>query len=290
VLAMPFFVATIVSVMAVLHHSALQLPLSQAVVYRLAQHAAIWLGFSALYIFVPNTRVRLRHALLGGIVAGTAWSFLTWFYIAFQYGLSRYSLLYSTFAQFPVLLMWVYFSWVIVLFGAELTFAYQNEKTFALERYADKASYAYREALGLRIMLEIARRFEWDIVGLSVEEAAREWNVPQRLLNGLLDEFMRARLVTGSVGEPVRYGPGRPLDKITVGDVLTVLREAGCNPTALRDDESFRPLLERLKAPHDGFLEMTLAELTEVGAPPRFVEWPLAAEAPGAKERDPQNL
>jgi membrane protein len=238
----------------------------------------VWLGFAALYSIVPNTRVRLRYALLGGVVAGTMWSFLTWFYIAFQYGLSKYSLLYSTFAQFPVLLMWVYFSWVIVLFGAELTFAYQNEKTFALERHADRASYAYREALGLRTMLDIARRFEWGIVGLAAEEAAREWNVPLRLLNAILDEFQKARLVTSSTGDPTRYTPGRPLDKIRVADVVNALREAGCDPTALREDEAFRPLLEHLNSPRDGFLELTLNELTDIGAPPKKVDWPAPAD------------
>ncbi|MDX9974646.1 MAG: YhjD/YihY/BrkB family envelope integrity protein [FCB group bacterium] len=263
VLAIPFFVSAIVSVMAVLHHSALNLPLSQALVYRSAQLLAIWLGFLALYSFVPNTRVRFRYALLGAVVAGTMWSTLTWLYIAFQYGLANYSLLYSTFAQFPVLLMWVYFSWVIVLFGAELAFAYQNEQTFALERHADRASYAYREALGLRMMMDIARRFERGSPGLSAEEAAREWNVPVRLLNTLLDDFQKANMVVCTSDKPPRHTPGRPLDKITVGDVIDALREAGCDPTALRDEATFRPLLDKLRAPDDAFLDMSLSQLAQ---------------------------
>lgn len=286
VLLLPFFVAAMVSVMAVLHRSSLHLPLSQALVYRAAQYLAVWLSFTMLYVFVPNTVVKLRYALLGGIVGGTLWSMLTWFYIAFQYGLSRYSLLYSTFAQFPVLLMWVYFSWVIVLFGAELTFAYQNEKTFALERFAEKASYAYREALGLRTMVEAARRFAQGLPGLVAEEAAREWNVPLRLVNAVLDEFDHARLLTRSDGPPPRYQPARPLEKITVGHVVTALREAGCDPTALRDDEHFRPLIDRLRLPDEQLMDLPMSALVSPEPPllPAPDDWDIVTR-PGNPDR-----
>lgn len=213
----------------------------------------VCLAFSALYFFVPNTRVRFRYALLGGIVAGALWSLASWGYIRFQFGLANYTLLYSTFAQFPVLLMWIYVSWIILLFGAELAFAYQNVKTYAMERLAESASYAYREATAVRAMLEIARRFDAGLPGFVAEEAAERWPVPTRLLNDTLAHLEDAALVRRSGADPVEFLPARPLQRITLGDVVHALRSYGRDPAPLEDDAAFRPLLE-ITAQHDADL------------------------------------
>ena len=203
--------------------------------------------FALVHTIVPNTKVKWRYALLGGIVAGTLWCFGSWAYLHLQIGVTRNSLIYSSFALFPLLMTWIYVSWIIVLFGAELTFAYQNERTFAMERHAAGASHAYREAVGLRAMVEISRRFDEGLPGLSSEDAAREWNVPTRVINETMDQLAEAGLVSARATEPVTYAPARSLDKITVGDVVNALREAGREPSALREDESLRPLLAEIE-------------------------------------------
>jgi hypothetical protein len=105
--------------------------------------------------------------------------------------------------------MWAYFSWLIVLLGAELSFAYQNEKTFAMERLAEGASYAYREALGLWAMIELGRRFDRGEPGLSAESAAKAWNVPARLVNETFRELEEGRLVVQCASRPPTYQPSR---------------------------------------------------------------------------------
>ncbi|MEK7794904.1 MAG: YihY/virulence factor BrkB family protein, partial [Candidatus Hydrogenedentota bacterium] len=149
---LPFVAAAVLGVNAALQSEEVLDRLGPlAVTVRAAtQYAVIWLIFTALYLVVPNTRVKTRYALLGGIVAGTLWVLLSWAYVQFQIGLTNYNLVFSTLAQFPMLLMWIYSSWMILLFGVELTHAYQNEHTFALERFAEDASFAYREAVALR--------------------------------------------------------------------------------------------------------------------------------------------
>ncbi len=213
----------------------------------------VCLAFSALYFFVPNTHVHFRYALLGGIVAGALWSLASWGYIRFQLGLANYTLLYSTFAQFPVLLMWIYVSWIILLFGAELAFAYQNVKTYAMERLAESASYAYREATAIRAMLEIARRFDAGLPGFVADEAAERWPVPTRLLNDTLAHLEDAALVRRSGADPVEFLPARPLQRITLGDVVHALRSYGRDPSPLQDDDAFRALIE-IAARHDADL------------------------------------
>jgi membrane protein len=257
-LFLPFLVVGAISVTAVLESDVLTDKLGIiAVPLQGVKHLGVWLTFAAVYFAVPNTRVRIRYALIGGFVAGSLWSLLTYGYIQFQIGSAKNSLIYSVFAQVPVLLMWIYSSWVILLLGAEITFAYQNEKTFALERLASGASYAYREALGLRIMLELARRFEAGTAGLAVTEAGETWNVPTRLLNDTLDELEEVGLVARCATEPVTFQPARPTDRISLGDVTSALREAGREPSELREDPMLKPVLANLTPSRDA----TLAEL-----------------------------
>lgn len=229
---------------------------------RVVQYTIIWLAFSLIYYFVPNTKVQFRYALLSGVVAGTTWNVTAWAFWKFQFGLEKSTLLYSSLALVPVMLMWIYVSWIILLLGAELTFAYQNEKTFALERFADKANFAYREAVTLRTMVEIARRFDQGEDGLSSEQAAQAWNVPARLLNEILLNLEESDLVRACATEPITYQPARSIDKIKVGDVIRALREAGKDPSLLRQDERFRPLLDRLYSTGE-FFEMSFRELLD---------------------------
>ncbi len=240
---LPFLMVGVVSVTAVLRNSNIFPGLVPfAVGIRGAQYVVCWLGFTALYYLVPNTRVRMRYAFLAGVVAGTLWCLLSFVYIEFQYGLQRYSILYAAFAQIPMLLMWTYSSWLVLLAGAELAFAYQNEQTFAMERFAENASFAYREAVGVWAMVDLGRRFDAGLRGLTAEEAAHQWNVPMRLLNETLSQIEEGGLLVRTASNPPTYQPSRSLDRITVGNVVACLREAGKDPSGLRGSETFRSL------------------------------------------------
>jgi len=266
-LLLPFVVAAMLSLTAALESGRFKALLGPfAFGLRGVQIVGAWLVFTALYFIVPNTRMKFRYPLLAGVVAGTLWCFLSYAYVRFQYGLPRYNLLYSTFAQIPVLLMWVYLSWLIVLLGAELTFAYQNEKTFAMERLAEGASYAYKEALGLWALMQLGRRFDAGEPGLAAAAAAEEWNVPTRLLNEVLDELQEGGLVTQSASNPPKYYPARSLDKTTVSGVVTCLRESGRDPSALRQYDVLRALLDKISVNTTALATCTIADLVRQAA------------------------
>lgn len=269
VILLPFLVAGVLSVTAVLTSGPLAERLGiLAYGLRGIQYIVIWTAFAVLYAMVPNTKVMWRYALLGGIVAGTLWCLTSWAYVELQIGVSRNSLIYSSFVLFPLLLMWIHISWIILLFGAELTFAYQNEKTFAMERHAAGASHAYREAVGLRAMVEVCRRFDAGEPGLTVSDSAQEWNVPTRLINQTLDLLEEAGLVRRCGAEPVTYAPARSIHKITIGDVVHSLREAGREPSALRQDELLKPLLEEVAAAESAPLRANMSDLIHRFNPP----------------------
>ena len=259
---LPFLTAGVLSLTAILQSASVAERLGRfAVGLHGIQYAIAWVFFTALYFLVPNTRVRLRYALLAGIVAGTMWCLLSLAYVKFQFGLRNYNIVYATFAQVPLLLMWVYCSWLVLLFGAELTFAYQNEKTFAMERLAEGASHAYREAVGLWAMIELGKRFDAGLPGLSAEASAERWNVPLRLLNDTLRQLEEARLVVQCASNPPTYLPARSLEKIAVADILTCLRESGRDPSGLRRHNAFRNLLTSLEAGSKSAGSRTIADI-----------------------------
>ena len=98
---------------------------------RMAPYLSMWLVFTFIYMFMPNTKVKFSSALTAGIIGGTLWQLTQWVYIHLQIGVSRYSVIYGTFASIPVFLIWLHISWLIVLFGAEISFAHQNARTHA---------------------------------------------------------------------------------------------------------------------------------------------------------------
>jgi len=232
------------------------------------QYVLIWLGFTALYFVVPNTRVKVRYALLSGVAAGTLWCVMSFIYVKLQFGLGRFDALYSGFSVIPLLIMWIYLSWIILLLGAELAYAYQNEKTFAMERWAAGASYAYREALAVRAMIEIARRFDAGETGLPATRSAEEWHVPTRLLNETLDQLEDAGLVTKCATEPLTYVPARSLDKISSGEVIAAIREAGRDPSELRSDPVLQPLLAHAVGPENEALRAPVTDWVRRMHPP----------------------
>lgn len=238
---------------------------SFSIILRGSQVLIISLTFALLYYLVPNTSVRPKCAMAGGLMGGIAWTLTAWAYVTFNVGLAKYTFFFSAFALFPMLLAWIYTSWLILLFGALVTFAYQNEKTFALERLASKASYAYREAVAVRLMIEMARRFGAGEGAFSVVELAEAWNVPSRLINEALDILVESHLVTVCSTEPVTYQPGKAADKIQIRDVVAALRENGEDPSELREESRYESLYTGLNAADLAYLDATVADMVAQG-------------------------
>ncbi|MCW8859757.1 MAG: YihY/virulence factor BrkB family protein, partial [Deltaproteobacteria bacterium] len=97
--------------------------------FKVAPFLFMWLTFTGLYVFMSNTRVEWRAAFIGGVVGGTLWQFAQVGYVHFQVGVGRYNAIYGTMAALPIFMVWLYLSWVIVLFGLGVCYAKQNLRT-----------------------------------------------------------------------------------------------------------------------------------------------------------------
>jgi membrane protein len=92
----------------------------------LASFALVWAGYFVLFVFFPNTKVRWRPAVLGALITATLWTVAQWAYVHFQYGVTSYQAYYGALAAIPIFLVWIYFSWAIVLLGVEFSVVLQR--------------------------------------------------------------------------------------------------------------------------------------------------------------------
>jgi len=181
-------------------------------------------AFTFLYRFLPNTHVRLTSAALGGIVAAVLFSLAQQAYIGLNLGAARYNALVGGAAWLPLLFVWIYFSWAIVLIGAEMAFAHQNLEHYRREVVGTPPGPAAREAIGLQIALELARAFrDGDRVWTS-DGLARALDVPVRTVRELCRDLADVGIAAPYGGEQGEYQLGRAAERITVNHVIGALR------------------------------------------------------------------
>jgi membrane protein len=182
-------------------------------------------GFAFLYWFLPNTRVRVVSALLGGIVAAILFSLAQYAYVQFNVGVMRYNTIFGSIAFLPLLMVWIYFCWAIILLGAEVAYAHQTLALYRREVRGAPAGAAARESIGLAIAVELARAFRDGRPPWSVEALSDHLDIPLRTVRDVTGELEQAGILVPCAGEPVGgYQIGRPLGQIRVADVLAALR------------------------------------------------------------------
>jgi membrane protein len=153
-------------------------------------------GFAFLYVFMPNTRVRLAPALAGGVLAGSVWQGTQWAYAWFQVGVGTYNAIYGALAQLPVLMAWFFLSWVIVLFGAETAYAVQHLHAYGRDRATrQRVGRRLEDYIALAVCTELARVSAGRSVPSSVDNLAERLAVSPRLLGDILERLHLAGLV-----------------------------------------------------------------------------------------------
>jgi membrane protein len=186
----------------------------------------LFLGFTFVYWRLPNTRVHLGSAVLGGAVAALLFSGAQSAYVGFNVGAARFSAVFAGFAWLPLLIVWIFISWSIVLLGAEISFAHQNFARYRREAREQAPGPAEREALGIRIAVEVARNFRDGAPPATAEALADRFDVSVRAVHDLARHFERAgivtRVATGTSDDAFQLG--RPAEVVSIADVLTALR------------------------------------------------------------------
>ena len=188
------------------------------------------LAFLILYVFMPNTQVRIKSAFVGGIIAGTLYQLLQFAYVNFQIFTSKYNAIYGSFAALPLFLGWLQFSWVIVLFGCEISFAVQNVDTYEFESESLHVNNSLKRILGLQIVKLCVDRFINGQQALNDVEISEIMDVPIRLVRQIIYELVAVGILCEIKGEDekvIRLQPALSIKNLTVEYVLRKLDEYG---------------------------------------------------------------
>ena len=194
---------------------------------KLSALVIIWGSFTLIYAVVPNTKVLWRSAFMAGIVAGTVFMLFQWGYLYLQGWMTSYNAIYGSFAALPLFLLWLQISWEILLFGGELSFAYQNIDRFAEERESLGISNDRRRRIILAVMLQVVHRFRENEGALPVDELRRRLSLPTRIVNDVLHQLVRTGLLI-EIRNPdddreVAFAPGRDIHEMTLYNIFRTI-------------------------------------------------------------------
>ncbi len=190
----------------------------------------VWLLFLFIYMVMPNIKVNFASALLAGIIAGTAFQFLQWGYIHFQIGVSRYNAIYGSFAALPLFLVWLHWSWLIVLFGAEISFSAQNHYQYEYETEIKGLNLLSKQKISLYLLHTVVKNFEEGLPPLTAQQLSMKLKIPVRLVRHLLYEMVECRIIVETTSMELKepaFMPGRDISNLTIDYVLNALNLKG---------------------------------------------------------------
>jgi membrane protein len=205
----------------------------------------VWIVLTAIFIIMPNTKVKFRSALVAGIVSGTILQLLQWFYIDLQFGISRLNTIYGSFAAIPLFIVWMQMSWIVVLLGAELSFANQNVSRYEQEAGALNISNYQRRALTLLIMSIVVKNFVKGQQPLSAEDISNDLKIPVRLVRDIIQDLVAVSLLSTVLSDNDMerlYQPAMDVSVLSVSFVLSRFDRKGTEQTTVLKNKEYEKI------------------------------------------------
>jgi len=187
--------------------------------------------FISLYVFMPNTHVKVKNAIVPGLLSGIAMQVVQFVYIHSQMWVTGYNAIYGSFAALPLFMLWVQISWTICLFGAELTYTSQNLDFYDYDAHTDDISHRYQLMISAILMSRICKRFADGKTAPSADDLRIETGIPIRIVNDLLYKLAEAKLVievsSDEKGGISTFVPAESLNNLSVGVMIDRLEAQG---------------------------------------------------------------
>jgi membrane protein len=204
-------------------------------IFHLLPLVLLWLVFAMIYQLVPNTKIHFGAALIGGIVGGSLWHLNNVFGFLYVSSVVTKSQIYGSLGLIPVFMAGLYLSWLILLFGAQVAYAFQNRKAYLQDRLVENVNQRGREFIALRLMTCIGQRFHAGQPPATLSQISSELGIPTRLAQQVLQPLLVMHLVIETGGNEPGYAPARALEAITAHHVLRALRTGGGPELPMRD-------------------------------------------------------
>ncbi len=219
-------------------------------ILNLLPYCLIWVLFTFIYILMPNTKVRFASGLVGGIAAGTIYIIAQSGYIYFQVTLAKHNAIYGSLAALPLFLIWIQASWLIVLIGAEISFAHQNVDTYEFEPDYLRISPYFKKLLSLQIIHLITVSFSKGKKPYTADQISQILEVPIRLVRQILHELVESHLLSDTIPEntnEVAYQPALDINKLSIKFVTDAMEQRGVNHIPVAQTEELASLTQMLK-------------------------------------------
>ena len=192
---------------------------------KLTPYVLVTAVFTFMYMYMPNTRVRFKAALIGGIAGGFIWASISVIFATFVVYSTRTQLIYSGFAVAIITLIWLYLNWLVLLIGAQLAYYVQNPAFLRIGRREPRLSNAMRERLALNIMLLVGRAFRDSEQSVTVGDLGRQLRIPSITMAPVIIALDEGGLLAATEKEDLL--PGRDMSTIRLDDILAVVRVHG---------------------------------------------------------------
>ena len=189
-----------------------------------------WLIFLFFYIFIPNTRVNFKSALIGGILAGTMYQLTQIIYLKFQIQVTHYNAIYGSFAALPLFLIWLQLSWIILLSGAEMSFALENVNYLDTEDTDfNSISIKNKKLISLRIILLCVRRFKNGEPSISASEISNIIRIPIKIIRLLLVNLVECNILSQVIRKEGQKGfqPAKDVELLSIMNTIEALENQG---------------------------------------------------------------
>lgn len=196
---------------------------------KLIPYTLIWFLLFLFYLVFPNTTVKIKPALIAGILAGTVYQITQLLWVKGQVYLTTYSVVYGTFAALPLFLIWLQLSWTILLLGAELAFAVQSVGTWAYDNEKLTLNLKTKRKMTLLVLRKIVKHFQTQDDAISFEQLCEELEVPRRFIREVLEDLVDSKLIRrlNNEAEEEMLIPGMDINKMDVYTVYDRLQDLG---------------------------------------------------------------
>jgi membrane protein len=209
------------------------------ILYECIPYVSVWILFALIYKFMPNTRVKFSHALLAGVIAGSLFQLTQDLYVYSQVSITKLSAIYGTFAAIPLFLMWAQLSWLIVLLGAELAFAYQNIDHYESEKESEHTSFYQRKILALLIMRMIAVNFKNQSAPPEISHISETLALPTRIVRTVVNSLVESGILSEVVSNNDKeygYQPAFDINRMTIATIFSHLEKLNNSDFAADND------------------------------------------------------
>ena len=223
---------------------------------KLTPYLLISAVFTFLYRTMPNTRVHMKSAIVGGLAGGVIWATVSVIFATFIVYSARTLQIYSGFAVAITTLIWLYLNWLILLIGAQLAFYHQNPAFLRMGHRQPRLSNAMRERLALNIMFLVGKAFRNSDKTIEIRELARKLKIPSITLTPIIEGLEADGLLTSTEKELLL--PGREMSRIPLREILATVRERG--ETGSYRDPKWTDAIESIGADVDAAVTATVGE------------------------------